>query len=317
MEANEQEMMVEGLREVNYTERKITRAAEETNKERFRHHFGADPAIVCAIEYDLQHSQHEDSFIAPADFKRKHLFIALHTLRKYPTEIEREPIFDISPHYGRDVSWNYIRKIRGLKHQKIRFPDAFPEGSVWIMSVDGVHAKCQEMRIPEFSQDMGQYSHKSNSAGWGYEIGLSLTESSVIWMKGPNKCGDNDLRVFTKEGGLKEKLLSVNKKAIGDNGYQGHHEAISAPNAFDGRPVRKFKTRAMNRTEKFNGMLKIFESLNGTFRSDDKEKFASVFEAVVVVCQYKMEMGQPLFDILVEDIMTEADDSSDDDSTAA
>jgi hypothetical protein len=43
-------------------------------------------------------------------------------------------------------------------------------------------------------------------------------------------------------------------------------------------------------------MLKECACLATMFRH--KEKFKEYFEAAVVVCQYRMENGEPLFDIL-------------------
>ena len=50
------------------------------------------------------------------------------------------------------------------------------------------------------------------------------------------------------------------------------------------------------RHEQFNGMLKEYESLAGEFRH--KDKFAACFEATAIICIYRMENGEPLFDVL-------------------
>jgi hypothetical protein len=84
-------------------------------------------------------------------------------------------------------------------------------------------------------------------------------------MNGPFKAGLNDITIFTNEG-LKEKLRATGKKAIGDGGYSGHSQQISTPNSHDSKQVKKFKSRALKRQEKFNGMTKNFDCLSGRFR---------------------------------------------------
>ena len=69
------------------------------------------------------------------------------------------------------------------------------------------------------------------------------------------------------------------------------------------KKLRKFKTRALKRHEKFNGHMKVFECLSNRFRSG-KEKFAACFEAVAVICQYQIENDKPMFDVLIQDILT-------------
>ena len=69
---------------------------------------------------------------------------------------------------------------------------------------------------------------------------------------------------------------------------------------YDDKEVRKFKSRALKRHEKFNGLCKEFECLKAAFRHKSMEKFAIYFESVCVVCQYKIEIECPLWDVLVE-----------------
>lgn len=59
---------------------------------------------------------------------------------------------------------------------------------------------------------------------------------------------------------------------------------------------------ALKRHEHFNGYTKTFACLSGRFHHHSVVQFASCFEAVCVICQYQMENGYPLFDILIEDM---------------
>ena len=83
-------------------------------------------------------------------------------------------------------------------------------------------------------------------------------------MNGPYEAGLNNKTVFLEKG-LKAKLVKSNIKAIGDMGYLGQPELISCPNVTDSDHVQGFKSRALKRHEKFNGMIKNFESFKQRF----------------------------------------------------
>ena len=134
-----------------------------------------------------------------------------------------------------------------------------------------------------------------------YELAIAIATSRLVWMNGPFKAGSSDNKIFSKKG-LKARLQSINKKAIGDKGYNGHPNECSTFNAHDSRAVKKFKSRALKRHETFNFMTKRFDCLSGRFRHG-AGGFATFFEAVCVICQYQMEDNMPLFDVLIEDIM--------------
>ena len=63
-------------------------------------------------------------------------------------------------------------------------------------------------------------------------------------MNGPYKTGKNNLQTFTC-GGLKERLLLLKKKGIGDDRYCGQQDAISSPNSYGSRPVKFFQSSAL------------------------------------------------------------------------
>ena len=73
-------------------------------------------------------------------------------------------------------------------------------------SVDGVHCRTNEIMHPTLAKDSTMYSHKFNQAGFGYEIALSLTSNSLVWMNGPFRGSKHDVRIF-REDGLKEKVF--------------------------------------------------------------------------------------------------------------
>ena len=291
-----------GLKLVNYRKKRIKRANDATNERRFVSHFGSSPQVLAVIYTDLQTTHIEAARMTQEDLNVRNFLMAMHTLKRYPTEYEREAIFDVSHQQGRDIVWLCLEKIQHLKAQKIVWPSQEEcEGNVWILSVDGTHCWLEEPSHPEFSQDSAFYSHKFNKAGVNYELGILLWESRLVWMKGPTRAGSNDIANFVN-GGLQQILMETNKKAIGDAGYPGHHATVSTPNGHDNTSVAKFKSRALKRHEKFNGMTKNFDCLSGRFRHS-VSRFGTCFEAVCVVCQYQMENGRPLFNILIEDVM--------------
>jgi len=119
----------------------------------------------------------------------------------------------------------------------------------------------------------------------------------LIWFNGPFEAGThNDAKIFNEKG-LRAKLRSTFKKAIGDGGCSGHADCMSTPNiGYDEPEARKFKTRARMRHERCNPMLKSFKCLKEEFRSS-KQRLQHCFEAAAVICQCKMEFGEPLFDV--------------------
>ena len=291
------EFMDVGLRLVNYTTRRIKRAKTKRNIERFIGHFGASPATVAKIWEDLQTTSIDEARVPPSMLNMDHYLMALHHLKRYPTDLEREAIFDVDGMRGRQRVWYYVGKIRQLKKEKIVWPADNFGSDLWVISVDGVHFWIEEPQHPEWSQDREYYSHKYNKAGLCYELGISLSESKLVWMNGKFKAGRSDNSIFQKEG-LMQKLVSIGKRAIGDGNYVGNPKVISTPNNHDSTPVKLFKSRALKRHEKFNGMIKHFDCLIGRFRHS-AARFEDCVEAVCVICQYKLEMGRPLFDILI------------------
>jgi hypothetical protein len=293
------ELLKLGLRMVRYRSKRIRRAKRETNQNRFRKHFGSS-ALVCALIWeDLQTTTVQDARVPPDSRRIEYFLMAMHHLKLYPKEYEREATWDVSEMWGRDWVWYYLEKIQALKKEKITWPEDFDE-DIWVLTVDGTHCWIQEPKHPTWSQDKDFFSHKYGKAGINYELAISLTESRLIWMNGPFKAGTNDVTIF-KNNGLKQKLREAGKRGIGDGGYNGHAAQLSTPNSHDSKGVKTFKGRALKRHERFNGYTKAFDCLSGRFRHS-VDRFATCFEAVCVICQYQIENGNDLYDILIEDM---------------
>ena len=295
-----------------FTQQRINRvkgdpALSKTNEQRFKDHYGASHFVAANIWEDLQRTNIPEARVSSKTLSIDYFLEALNFLYRYKRESERESTFDKSPKTLRKWCWYYLEKIQALKNEKIVFPADFKETDVWIMTVDGTHALINEPIHSVFSQDSKFFSHKKKHAGLSYELGIHLFESKLIWMNGPYPAGLNDKSIFAN-GGLKAKLAAIGKKALGDKGYTGHPKECSTFNAQDCDAVKNLKSRAQMRHEQFNGMLKEFSCLDDRFRhlgEPEEEngvrsykKFKTCFECCAVICQYRMEHGEPLFDVL-------------------
>jgi len=283
----------------------------KTNHKRFKGHCGTSHVVVSSLWGDLQTTNFVPPDVPPQGECIESPLESLNFIYRYKRETEREAVFDKSRKTLRKWCLHYLKRIQALKSQKIIFPE-FNAADVWIMTVDGTHCKVNEPSHPECSMDEKCFSHKHKNSGMSYELGIHLFESKLIWMNGPFPAGRNDNGNFS-QGGLKAKLISIQKKALGDKGHNGHPEACSTYNAFDDAAVKKFKSRAQMRHEQFNGMLKEFSCLDNCFRHGE-EMFKVCFEATAVICQCRMDHGEQLFDLLSGIWFDNAEGESDEDA---
>lgn len=265
----------------------------------FVDYYGARPSLVATLWEDLQLTNIEAAKLEENRLMPKHFLMALHTLKRYPTDNERMGPWNMNRDEARDAVWYYIERIQALKAEVIVWPEDWGD-DVWIVTVDGTHCWVKEPTHPEWSQDKRYFSHKHKKAGLNYELAIAISTQRLVWMNGPFPAGRSDNKIF-KNDGLKEKLESIGKKAIGDRGYNGHPNVCSTYNAHDSRNVKKFKSRALKRHETFNFLTKRFDCLNQRFRHS-VGRFATCFEAICVISQYMIEDYMPLYDVLIEDI---------------
>ena len=137
------------------------------------------------------------------------------------------------------------------------------------------------------------YSHKFEGPALDYEIGISLYENKVVWVNDPFKASKHDITIF--RSALKAKIPK-GKLVIADLGYRGEKKIIAVPNSHDVAEVRDFKGRARARQESFNKKIKNCKVLSEKFRHG-VEKHQMCFQACVVLAQYQLENGSPLFDV--------------------
>lgn len=100
-----------------------------------------------------------------------------------------------------------------------------------------------------------------------------------------------------------DQVLSIKLSLVGIEEVRQHRQSqkkggdmkVSAPNSDDAEQLRTFKARARMRQETFHGRLKRMSCLTAEFRHG-KERHATCFEALCVLCCYEMELVSPLFD---------------------
>jgi hypothetical protein len=293
-------MMFLGLRLLQYRWRRLNAAKVKTNYNRFKSHYGVSPVTAAWVYEDLQVTNIEEAKVKGNQSDLKGFLMALHYLRKYPTEEDMVARFDYCAYWAREKVWAAVKKIRALKREKIVWDEDHFRDEKWIMTVDGVHSWINEPTHPIWSQDPKFYSHKYNKAGLDYELGICLSTDQLLWMSGPHPAGTNDITIF-KTKGLMQELERRNQKAIGDKGYNGAPKYCTTPNAHENEGVKLFKSRALKRHENFNSLIKQFNILSGRFRHSI-DRFELAFEAVCVLCQYRIENETHLYDILIEDV---------------
>ena len=114
---------------------------------------------------------------------------------------------------------------------------------VFLLTVDGVHCRIEEPQHPTKSKDPSYYSHKFNTAGVDYELGISGFDNKLVWINGPmTKASRHDVTVFRRAG--LQAMIPDGHRVIGDSGYAGEPTVVSTPNAHDPVTLRRFKSRA-------------------------------------------------------------------------
>lgn len=204
--------------------------------------------------------------------------------------------FDIGKNYAcRDAVWKWIQRIQSLKDIKIEWIDEVDE--VYAVSADGVDFKLWERKHHRYNVDVKACSHKFNNFAAKYLIALSIYKPKCVLLAGPFIGGVPDLEMMEKSG-LKDWLIKKAKLVMVDQGFSSKDPTERAthayPNKRDSQKLHKFKSHARLRHETFNGRLAFFDALSNTFRHGFN-KHAMVFEAVVVIVQYQMDNGSPIF----------------------
>lgn len=290
----QEEFATLGLLLAGYSNNTITSTCQETNDNRLKDFCYAGSKTLCCIYEDIQDPSLGEFRIAKPN--PSYLVFALYFLKKYPTAHDFASRCDGTEKTVLSRAWRYIRAIQKLKEKKIQwiFDDRNNFNEFFLLSVDGVHCRIYEPRTQPSS---GWYSKKFNKAGLTYELGVAIHHNKIVWINGPFPAGQNDIKVFRKEGGLHSKIPE-GCRAIGDEGYRGEPSKISTRNEFNSEEVKQFGNRVRARHETLNARLKAFGVLNQVFRSKGggrMEKHKAAFEACCVIVQYELDNGSSLF----------------------
>ena len=299
---------------LDYLGAQSTRWSEATRAKEFHVHYGSSPLDVADIWFDLVAGDNLPDDLKLGEKERtqkgfKRYMMAHFWLWVYPKNSSLlASRFKCAERTCRGESiWVWVKRIAALKAKKILWENVADENhmEIFAVAVDGTDFKLNEWKHPTLPRDRTGCSHKFRHAAAKYEIAIAVQRAKVVHIAGPFKGGTNDLQMF-RIGGLKQKLEALNnqtvrgvrrvKLSLADRGYCDKKEEhlFSWPNEFDSKALYNFKSRGRLRLETFNGRLKLFNSLSETFRHGfDKHQF--VFEAVVVIVQYQMDNGSPVY----------------------
>ena len=172
----------------------------------------------------------------------------------------------------------------------MRLKDA--EGHHYI-TVDGTDFQIQEPGTDDDVEgfDSKWYSIKFKAAGVRYEVGVSLYNSSIAWLKGPFPCGEYpDDKIF---GLFLSNKLKKKEKVIADKGYRSFPLQCTCPKVEDSQRKKKIMSRARNRQETVNKRFKQYGVLRKIFRHH-RSKHKACFYAVAVVTQLTIVEDEPL-----------------------
>jgi hypothetical protein len=81
------ELLKIGLKLVGFKSSRIRQAQTTTNIARFKSFFGSSPGVIAMIWEDLQKTRINEARVPPQDRKINYFFMAMHHLKRYPTEI--------------------------------------------------------------------------------------------------------------------------------------------------------------------------------------------------------------------------------------
>jgi hypothetical protein len=161
------------------------------------------------------------------------------------------------------------------------------------MTVDGVDFILQEPWPWDRHYNPRFFSHKSQGAGYRYEMGVCIQTGDIVWVNGPFKCGDwPDINIFRRD--LKGRL-APGEKVEADAGYRGD-DSIRTPNDVANMVDRRAKSVARARHETINHRFKKFYALGGVFRHH-RRMHKPVFSAVAVITQLSIDHGERPFHV--------------------
>ena len=266
---------------------------ERTNNDRFSSGYGVSANTLHAVFQDVQKNHPK--------LTAKYFLMGVDSLKRYDVEHNMAGKWKVCEDTFRTHWKKTVRMIAELRGEKIKFdPADFPEDQIFLMTVDGVHFRIREPR-----RDPGSkwYSHKFHGAGVMYLVAVDIRRSRILWIDGPKPASTSERATF--EGGLKKDKskdpnalasnIPADKRAVADSALRTCQKATTRMTGQQ-KELKDFLRRATARQETLFKRFKQFNILSSEFRHGfDMHK--DVLDAIAVITQYDMNLGNPLFDV--------------------
>jgi hypothetical protein len=172
-----------------------------------------------------------------------------------------------------------------------------------IISVDGTD--CTSWGPNNLPKDKRFFSQKKNHTAVKYLVALAIFSPHVVFIDGPFPAGQfNNIAAFRSR--LKDKLKK-GKKVIFNGGFPPNWQStaeldmlVLLRQGYLSKDFVNFKSCACSQQEQFNSWLKCYDCLGVLFcHGVNKHKHA--FEPVCVTLQYAMDLGDPIFDVILHE----------------
>ena len=166
-------------------------------------------------------------------------------------------------------------------------------GNDCLVSVDGVDCKMPNLK-PFWD---GWYSQKYNGAGIRWEVGVCIRTGEIVWIHGPFCPGRwNDLEIFRHS---MKFHLHGGERVEADKGYVGEFPTtVKVYGSWVGSDVKRKEVGGRHETA--NKRLKDWSCLKKVLRHSILQH-SSMFRAVAVLTQLRLESGEPLFSVDYDD----------------
>jgi hypothetical protein len=294
-----QDVLDKGLRYLNVDVER--RMSKDGRIEKFHKHFGSSPLVLATMWYDLTVTEIPGAMLSKMEKQRgfKMFLVAHYYLWTYEKNADLlASRWDMCVSYAKGKHlWVWIGRIAQLKHKVIVWPEEWNGNNnvqIYCASIDGTDFNVWEKKHPTLTIDKDQCSKKYKHGALKYQIVLSVHNAKCVAIFGPRRGGEHD-QTMLHNSGILDKLREGNLVIV-DRGYidQNHKNKLAWPNIQNSPAVTNFESRTRLRQETFNGRLKFFSILKKQF-SHGQEKHKIAFEAVLVIVQYQMDNGSPIF----------------------
>jgi hypothetical protein len=168
------------------------------------------------------------------------------------------------------------------------------------MSIDGTDFRILQKGAVGKGNPFASFKYKGKSA-LRYEVGLSILEGDLIWVRGPYPAGKyNDITIFRD---CLLHHLDPYERVVADKGYVGESPRfVKCPNSKTLRRDHRRMTHLVStRHETMNARFKFWGILKQVYRHDI-EQHGDVMNAIGVLIQLSVENGEPLYSVEYNDI---------------